>query len=287
MTSIALLGLGIMGSGMAANWLAKGYPVTVWNRTAAKARPLVEKGARLAATARAAAKDADVVVSMVADDAASRAVWLGEDGALAAVKPGAAAIEMSTVSPDWMQELASKARERGLAMLDSPVGGSKAAAAAGQLVLFVGGDKATLDRVRPVLEAVSKEINHLGPAGAGTTWKLINNMMVAIEVAASAEAIALAEKAGFDRALVTRLIGEGGIGSPLIKMKMTRMSALEFGDPDFMIRHMVKDLGYAARLAASLGVSPDIASAAAGYYARAEAEHGDKDFAAVLAALRG
>ena len=171
---------------------------------------------------------------------------------------------------------------------NSPVGGSKAAAAAGQLVLFVGGEVATLDRVRPALEAISKEINHLGGTGAGTTWKLINNMVVAIQIAASAEALALAEKAGFDRARIADLIAGGGLGSPLVKMKMPRMSGLDFDHPDFALRHMVKDLRYAADLAASLGVTPDLAGAAAGYYARAEAEgHGDEDFAAVLAPLRG
>ncbi len=155
-------------------------------------------------------------------------------------------------------------------------------------MLFVGGEAATLERVRPALEAISKEINHLGGTGAGTTWKLINNMMVAIQVAAAAEALALAERAGFDRAQVADLIAGGGLGSPLVKMKMPRMSGLAFDNPDFALRHMVKDLRYAGDLAASLGVSPDLAGAAAGYYTRAEAEgHGDRDFAAVLAALRG
>lgn len=287
MTRIAILGLGVMGAGMAANWLAKGFPVTVWNRTRAKAEPLAPKGARIAGTPAEAARDADIIFSMVADDAASRRVWLGEDGALAGAGPGAVAIEMSTVTPDWVRALATEARRRGVDLLDSPVGGSKAAAAAGQLVLFVGGDAGTLDRVRPALEAVSREINHLGGTAAGATWKLINNMMVAIEIAASAEAIALAEKAGFDRAQVARLIGEGGLGSPLIRMKMARMSGLAFDDADFALKHMVKDLRYARELAGTLGIAPDIAGAAAAYYEKAEAAGlGDKDFAAVLAAIR-
>jgi 3-hydroxyisobutyrate dehydrogenase-like beta-hydroxyacid dehydrogenase len=215
-------------------------------------------------------------------------VWLGPDGALAGARPGAVAIEMSTVTPDWMRELATEAKNGGLGVLDSPVAGSKAVAAAGQLVAFVGGDAATLERARPALEAVSREINHLGGIAAGTTWKLIFNTMVAIQVAASAEALALAEKAGFDRAQIAGLIGGGGLGSPLVKMKMPRMSDLAFGDPDFQLRHMVKDLRYAKAVAAGLDVSPDLADAAAGYYARAEAEgQGEHDFAAVLATLRG
>ncbi len=114
MQNIALLGLGVMGSGMAANWLDKGFAVTVWNRTRAKADPLVAKGARIAATPREAAKDADIIVAMVTDDAASRSVWLGNDGALAGAKAGAVAIEMSTLTPGWLHELAAAARQRGL-----------------------------------------------------------------------------------------------------------------------------------------------------------------------------
>jgi 3-hydroxyisobutyrate dehydrogenase-like beta-hydroxyacid dehydrogenase len=135
---------------------------------------------------------------------------------------------------------------------------------------------------------VTREINHLGGIAAGTTWKLIFNTMVAIQVAASAEALALAERAGFDRAQVAALIGGGPLGSPLVKMKMPRMSGLAFGDADFQLRHMNKDLRYAKAVATGLGISPDLADAAAGYYALAEAGgHGEDDFAAVLAALRG
>jgi 3-hydroxyisobutyrate dehydrogenase len=154
-------------------------------------------------------------------------------------------------------------------------------------VLFVGGEPATLERVRPVLEAISKEINYLGGTGAGTTWKLINNMVVAVQIAAASEALALAEKAGFDRKAIAALIAGGGLGSPLVKMKMPRMSELEFDDPDFALRHMIKDLRYAAKMSAALGVGPDLAAAAASYYGRAEAEgRGDQDFAVVLESLR-
>ncbi len=155
MQRIALLGVGTMGAGMAANWLKKGFPLTMWNRTPARAAPFAAKGATIAATPREAAEGADIIVAMVADDDASRDVWLGPSGALENAKPGAILIESSTLTPDWVRELAGKAEERGCRFLDAPVGGSRTAAAAGQLVLFVGGDAETLEAARPALEAVA------------------------------------------------------------------------------------------------------------------------------------
>src|SRR5271163_3110302 len=140
MQRVALLGLGTMGAGMAANWLAKGFDLTVWNRTRARTHALADKGARVATTPREAAEGADCVFAMVADDTASRAVWLGDDGALAGAKTGAVVVESSTLTPDWVRELAGRARAKGCAFLDAPVGGSRQAAASGELRLFVGGD---------------------------------------------------------------------------------------------------------------------------------------------------
>jgi 3-hydroxyisobutyrate dehydrogenase len=151
MQRIALLGVGTMGAGMAANWLKKGFPLSVWNRTPARAEPLVAQGATLAATPHGAAEAADIIVAMVADDDASRAVWLGPTGALESAKPGAILIESSTLTPDWVRELAGKARERGCRFLDAPVGGSRQAAAEGQLTFFVGGDAETVEAARSAL----------------------------------------------------------------------------------------------------------------------------------------
>ncbi len=288
MQRIALLGLGTMGSGMASNWLAKGFPLTVWNRTRAKAEALAAKGAKLAETPREAAAEADLIVAMVADDAASRAVWMGADGALAGAKPGAIAAESSTLSPGWVRELAAAATGRGLSFLDMPVGGSKGAAAKGELTLFVGGDAATLERARPALEAIGSTIHHLGPTGAGATWKLINNTMVAVQIASAAEALALAEKAGLDRREVAAVIAGSGLASPLVKMKMPRMAELDFDRADFALRHMAKDLRYALGLAEEHGASRELMKAAAAKYQVAETQGlGDRDFAGVLDAIRG
>jgi 3-hydroxyisobutyrate dehydrogenase len=283
MQKIAVLGLGVMGAGMAANWLKKGFAVAVYNRTRAKGGALAAAGARIADTPRDAARDADMVVAMVADDDASRAVWQGADGGLAGIKRGAIVVESSTLTPEWIHELAGLAKARGADFLDSPVGGSKGAAMDGKLALFVGGDKAVLDRARPALEAVSIKINHLGPVGAGATWKLINNMIAASHLAVLAEALTLAGKANIDIAQAADLISVGAGASPIVTMKLPRMTGHRFGDPDFALKLMAKDMRYATALAKKLGANLAMVPAAAALYERGEAKGlGELDFAAVL-----
>lgn len=282
MQRVALLGLGTMGAGMAANWLAKGFGLTVWNRTRARTQALADKGARVATTPREAAEGADCVFAMVADDAASRAVWLGDDGALAGAKTGAVVVESSTLTPDWVRELAGHARARGCAFLDAPVGGSRQAAASGELRLFVGGDAATLDKARPALIAIGSKIDLLGPAGAGATWKLINNQLIAAQVAALGEALDVARKAGFRPVQISSLILNGAASSPIVKMKLPSMLNGDYDEPDFALSLMLKDARYAAALAQSLGASADLVSSAVKAFARAEAKGlGAKDIAAV------
>jgi 3-hydroxyisobutyrate dehydrogenase len=282
MQRLALLGLGTMGTGMAANWLAKGFALSVWNRTPAKAQALASKGAKAAATPREAATDADCIFAMVADDAASRSVWLGADGALAGAKPGAVVVESSTLTPDWMRELAGQARAKGCGFLDAPVGGSRLAAASGELRLFVGGDAATLDKVRPALIAIGNKIDLLGPAGAGATWKLINNQLIAAQIAALAEALDVARKAGFRPVQISSLILNGAASSPIVKLKLPSMLAGDFEPTDFALHLMLKDARYATALAQSLGAPADMISGAVEAFARAEAKgFGAKDIAAV------
>ena len=282
MQRIALLGLGTMGAGMAANWLTKGFPLSVWNRSAVKAQTLAGKGAKAAATPRDAAEGADCIVAMVADDAASRSVWLGNDGALAGAKPGAVVVESSTLTPDWVRELAGHARAKGCGFLDAPVGGSRQAAASGELRLFVGGDAATLDKARPALAAIASTIDLLGPAGQGATWKLINNQLIAAQVAALAEALDVARKAGFRPEQISSLIVNGAALSPIVKLKLPRMLERDYDQTDFGLSLMLKDARYAAALAQALGTPADMISAAVNAFSRAEAKGlGAKDFAAV------
>lgn len=285
--NVALLGLGIMGGGMAQNLLKAGFPLSVYNRTRAKAEPLAAQGARIAATPREAAAGAEVVIAMVGDDVASRAVWLGDDGALAGAAPGALLVECSTLSLAWVRELAGLAAERGLAFLDAPVTGSKDAAAAGELKLMVGGDAAALERARPALEAISQRIIHFGPTGAGATIKLVNNLMGGVQAAVLAEGLALAERAGLDMEQVVTFIINAAPGSPLVKGKAARMAHHDYGDTQFALRWMHKDASYALRAAEEYGVPmPTVAAAREVYQLARNLGYDDADFAAVIEALR-
>lgn len=287
MNKVALLGLGIMGGGMAQNLLKAGFGLSVYNRTAAKAAPLAAQGARVAATPRAAAEGAEVVIAMVGDDTASRAMWLGEDGALAGAGADAVLVECSTLSLEWVRELAGLAAERGCAFLDSPVTGSKDAAASAQLKLLVGGGAAALERARPALEAISQQIIHFGPNGAGATAKLINNLMGGIQTAALAEGLRLGEQAGMDLGQVAELIAGGAPGSPIVKGKLPAMVARSYADTNFALKWMHKDMTYALRAADELGVPmPTLASARELYRMARAAGHDDEDFASVIEALR-
>ncbi len=283
---IAFLGLGIMGSGMARRLLANGFPLTVFNRNAEKSRPFANEGANVASSPREAAGKAEIIISMVADDNASRSLWLGENGALAAAKPGTICIECSTVTVNWVRELAAAAAQNKCEFLDAPVTGSKIQAAAGELNFLVGGDSATLEKARPVLAAMSKTIIHLGPAGSGALVKLINNFVCGVQIASLAEAMAMIERSGLDRAKALEVLTGGAPGSPLVKAVSARMTAPDF-TPNFLLRLMAKDLGYAIQEGGKLSVDLVTAKAALEDFQKAiAAGHGEKDIAAVVEPFR-
>src|SRR6476469_10734301 len=196
MPRVAFIGLGRMGHGMAGCYLDAGFAVAVWNRSKAKAEDLIARGARWASSPADAADGADAVVTMIADDEASRAVWLGKDGAAATMKAGSLAIECSTVSHQHALDMARELRGRGLVYIDCPVTGLPEAAASGKLTLLVGADAADLERARPYLAPIGATIRHFGAVGSGTVYKLINNLMGAIQIAGLAEGLAIAEQAG-------------------------------------------------------------------------------------------
>src|SRR3981189_3521227 len=228
MAQVAFIGLGRMGHGMAGRYLDAGFTVAVWNRSKAKAEDLIARGARWAASPADAADGADVVVTMVADAAASGAVWLGEGGAAAAMKPGALAIECSTVSSQHALDLSRALRGRGFVYIDSPVTGLPDAAAAGKLTLLVGAEPADLERARPYLAPLSTTIRHFGPIGSGTVYKLINNLMGAIQIAGLAEGLAIAEQAGLDMNLVLDAIEHGVAARPQVIRHSRRTDARDF-----------------------------------------------------------
>jgi 3-hydroxyisobutyrate dehydrogenase len=283
---IAVLGLGIMGSGMARELVKKGFDVSVWNRNVARAAPLVAAGARAGASPADTVRDADLALAMLADDDASRAVWLGTGGALGAMKPGAIAMESSTLTVEWVRELAREAGSRGLEFLDAPVTGTKIHAESGTLSFLVGGAAETLERARPALAAMSGSITHVGPSGSGAMVKLINNFLCGVQVASLAEALAMAERSGLDVRQVAAMLAAGSPGSPLVRMIGQRMVDQAY-EPNFLVPLMAKDLGYAQREFARAGIDLKSAEVArAPFLAAAKAGFAERDIASIVELLR-
>jgi 3-hydroxyisobutyrate dehydrogenase len=284
--NVALLGLGTMGSGMAGCLQKAGFELTVWNRTTERAETFAKTGTRVAASPREAAREAEVLIAMLADDKASLAVWLGETGALHSAKPGAVVIDSSTLSPAFVRRLAHEAAQRGCAFLDAPVTGSRVQAATGDLKFLVGGDAETLHRVKPVLNAMGKDIVHFGPAGSGATMKLVNNFVCGVQAAALAEAVALIEKAGLDREAALSILLNGAPGSPLVKAVAPRMVSQDYS-VYFALELMLKDLSYAIAEADQHGLRLRTAAAACQLLEQAIAKgFGRRDFSAVVEPLR-
>lgn len=286
MNRVSVIGVGVMGGGMADRLLGAGFPLTVWNRSADRVRPLVERGARLVRTPRDAADGAEVVLSMVADDEASRGVWLGEDGALAAAAPDTVLIESSTLSPGWVQTLAAHAAEARCPFVEAPVTGSRLQAASGELLFLAGGADDALARARPVLETLGRGVVHLGPVGSGARMKLVNNFLCGVQAASLAEALTFIERSGLSRELALSVLAGGAPGSPLVKAVAPRMAAHDY-QVTFMLALMRKDLTYAIAEGEVLGVRLDTAVAARRLFdAAVEGGFGHVDFSAVLEAVR-
>jgi 3-hydroxyisobutyrate dehydrogenase len=271
---------------MARRLLGGGFAVTVYNRTASRAEAFKEAGAKVAPTPREAAVGADVVIAMLADDAASRSAWLGENGALAGARPGAVLVESSTLSVAWVKELAAQAEDIGCRLLDAPVTGSKPQAANGELLFLVGGDPAVLDSVRDVLAPMSRGVLHLGQTGSGSLMKLVNNFLCAVQAASLAEAMAMIERSGLDRASALEVLSSGAPGSPLLRTLSARMAARDY-KTNFAVDLMAKDIAYAIEEARRHGVRLETAAAGLSAFRRASAEgHGGDDMSSVVEPLR-
>ncbi len=283
---IAFLGLGLMGSGMARQLLAKGFPLTVFNRNTEKSKPLGKEGAIIATSPAEAAANAQIIISMLADDTASRSLWLGEHGALSTAAKGTLCIECGTVTVDWVNELSGAAKKHGCELIDAPVTGSKVHAAAGELNFLVGGDASTLENARPALLAMGKSVIHLGPVGSGALIKLINNFVCGVQIAALAEALTMIERSGLDRGPALEVLTNGAPGSPLMKTISARMTAFDF-TPNFLLRLMAKDLDYAIAEGAKLAINLTTANAALGLFKQGIATgHGEQDMSAVVEPFR-
>jgi 3-hydroxyisobutyrate dehydrogenase len=282
----AVLGLGTMGMGMAANLLKAGFAVTVYNRTASKAEALRAAGAQVANTPADAVRGASVIVSMLSDDAASRDAWTGDQGALAAADEGAVLVESSTVSPAWIAELAALAQSRGLDLLDAPVTGSRMQASEAQLTFLVGGSEAALSIARPALEAMGKAIVHLGPVGSGATIKLINNFLCGVQIASLAEALTWLERSGLNREKGLDVLKSGAPGSPLLGAISARMTSKDY-TVNFLLKLMSKDLQYAYNAAAEFGITLQTAECARALFETAAKDgYAEQDMSSVIEPIR-
>lgn len=261
MSNVAVLGLGAMGSRMAARLLHAGHQVTVWNRSPVAAEPLLKAGASLAASPREGVTNADFVVAMVRDDEASRQVWLSpETGALAGMRNGAIAIESSTMSREWILELGKEAQAQGISFLEAPVSGSRPQAEAGQLIYFVGGDEEVAKRAEPLLEMMGGAIHYVGPLGAGAMTKLATNALLGIQVTAMAELVGALKRSGVDAGRVLQAIAGTVVCSPFAKRAADGMLAGDFA-PQFPVALVAKDFGYVLAAAGTPDLAPTIAAA--------------------------
>jgi len=277
-----MIGLGLMGKPMAANLLKAGFSLVVWNRTGAKAEELVRAGAKLTGTPREAAAASDVLLTIVSDPPALEAVLWGDMGALAGLRRGSTYIDSSTVAPVLARRIAAACAERGVEFLDAPVTGGTWGAEKGELVFMVGGKQETLEGVAPVLGALGKRWFHLGPHGAGQTVKLAMNMILALQVDALAEALALVTAGGVPGERLVEVMQSSMARSPLLDIKAPMMLERKYA-PSFPLRLMHKDLGLALDLANQLGVALPATAAAREIYnaVKGAAKNEDPDYAVV------
>ncbi len=287
MSIVGFVGLGAMGSRMALNLHQAGHKLRVWNRDRTKAKPFAENGIETADSPGAAAREAQFVVSIVADDVASREVMLGASGVVGTAAQGAIIIDSSTNSPALAREIAAAAARRGVAYLDAPVLGSIAQAQSHELVFVVGGAQAAFDQAQPLFTAMGRFARRVGESGAGATLKLINNMLSGSVTAALAEAAQVAEAAGLDRSAVLEVLGEGAAGSRLVKTKLPKIFQRDFA-PLFQLELMEKDLRYFLALAQELDrPAPIAALVRSQYHAARRAQLGKLDACAVFLQAAG
>jgi 3-hydroxyisobutyrate dehydrogenase-like beta-hydroxyacid dehydrogenase len=290
MAELGYVGLGVMGGGVVRRLLDAGHAVTVWNRTAEKADPLLEVGARWADSPREVAARSEITFTMVTNTAAVTAVAEGPDGILAGLAPGKVYVDMSTASPANTRELAEKVAAVGASMVDAPVSGSVITLEQGKLSIMVGGDAEVFERVKPVLEAIGPRVFHLGPNGAAVTMKIAINLSLAVQMLAFSEGVLLAEKSGIPREKAVEVMLASVIASPMVAYRGPFV--LEQPEEAWFDCHMMqKDLNLALELGRELevplpttAVTNELLTAANGMGV------GDKDFAVlfdVLAAMAG
>ena len=275
-SKIAFIGLGVMGFPMAGHLAAKGYSVTVYNRTSAKAEAWVQAhGGNHAPTPAAAAKEADIVFMCVGNDNDLQQVSLGANGALGAMKPGSILVDHTTASADAARKLYAAAKERGVHFLDAPVSGGQAGAESGKLTVMAGGDAAPFDRAKPVMDCYARAVTLLGPAGAGQLTKMVNQICIAGMVQALSEGIAFAEKAGLDPNLVLDVISKGAAQSWQMENRGKTMVERKFNF-GFAVDWMRKDLGICMAEAARNGAKLPVSTLVDQFYAEVQKSGGGR-----------
>lgn len=278
---LGFIGMGQMGSRMASRLVDAGYPMTVYNRTREKSLPLAEKGAAVAESPRELAAASEIVLSSLADDAAVGEALLGPDGALSAARPGTLFIEMSTISPKSSRRLFEAARAKECSLLDAAVSGSTPQADEGALILFVGGTVETYEYCISIFKVLSQKRFYIGPSGAGSTMKLVVNLLLGVEMQAVAEAVALGEKCGLEKEALFHVLGETAVISPAHKMKLEN-ARREAYPATFPIRLMLKDYRLILNQAAECAVSLP-ATAVSQIVCSAENAKGlEEDYSAVI-----
>lgn len=280
--AVGFIGLGLMGRPMSLNLLKAGYPLTVWNRTASRADELVASGAKLASSPGEVAAASDFLITMVSDPPALEEVLWGKNGAIRVLKRGSIYMDSSTVSPFLARKIAAACAERGVRFLDGPVTGGDWGAKKGELVFMIGGDAETVKDAEPVLGVMGKKWFHLGPHGAGQTIKLAMNSLLAVQVDALAEAVALVTGAGLPAEKLIEVMQSSMARATVLDIKSQNFLKGDY-TPSFPLRLMHKDLGLALDLANQIGVPlPATAAARETYSAVKGAAKEDLDYSAVM-----
>ncbi len=282
-TRVGFIGLGIMGSRMAANLARAGFELTVWNRTAQTAHDwAAEHGGRVAPTPAALAVDVDLVITMVVDGPQVREVLLGGDGVAKGARSGLLCVDCSTIGQSAALEIGEALRERGLRLLDAPVTGSLPGARDGTLLIMIGGGAGDLEEARPAFEAMGKTILHVGPLGAGQAIKVISNSVAVANAATVAEGLLAGQAAGVDLDALVAVMEGGAASSRMLTLKQEPMRTHDF-TPLFRLAHMIKDVELC--LAASTVPFESAQRALEDMRAAERLGHGDDDFAALLASV--
>jgi len=286
MLRIGFIGLGLMGQPMSKRLLEAGYPLTVWNRTADRAKSLLAAGATWGKSPKAVAQTSDVVITMVTDSAASEEVSCGAEGVLEGAHPGLMIlIDMSSIAPEMSRSIAKRAKISGVSVLDAPVTGNPKVASDGKLGIMVGGPKEIFESCLPIFEKMAAKVVYAGVNGMGTTLKLVNNLIMGVAIEAAAEALVLASKAGIDPRKVIEITSVGGARTGAMETRGPRMIKRDF-TAHFSTNNMYKDLSTALKLAEECGVSLPAASIAREMLRAAKSQgKGDMDSCVVLTVI--